>query len=134
MKKLKDVMTRNVITVTEETPVVDALSLLIGSRISGIPVVTDAQVPIGIVSEKDLLKFVLDENVKDFKGWVSDHMTRDVVCFDEEDDVSEVCKFLMDKPFRRVPIVSNDKLVGIISRRDLLKYILIIRTMEGMSE
>ena len=50
-------------------------------------------------------------------------MTIDVVSFDEDDDVIPICECLVRSHFRRVPILSNGRIVGIISRRDLIKYI-----------
>jgi CBS domain-containing protein len=54
-------------------------------------------------------------------------MTRDVKCFEEDDSLTDVCECLIDSPFRRVPILSGGKLVGIVSRADIIKFILRIR-------
>ena len=51
-------------------------------------------------------------------------MTEDVVSFDVKDDLIEICECLIQNDFRRVPIVADGRLVGIISRKDIIKYIL----------
>jgi CBS domain-containing protein len=127
MPRAKDIMTKeNVITVREYTPVYEAVLLAVEHGISGIPVVDDGENLVGIVSEKDLLRLFREiQNAEN--QTVSDYMTQPAIHFDKEEDLLDVCDFLMRNIFRRVPITSKEKLVGIISIRDALKYILSIR-------
>ena len=55
---------------------------------------------------------------------VEDFMTKEVISFDQQEDLIAVCECLIKNHFRRIPIVSQGKLTGIISRRDIIKYIL----------
>ena len=121
MDEIRKIMTREVVSVHEDTPVQRVVDLLVEHDITGVPVVDAEDRLVGIVTEKDLMG-LLNEPGKS-AGTAADFMTRDVVCFDEEDDVISVCECLVKSHFRRVPIISNGKLVGIISRRDLVKYI-----------
>ncbi len=122
----KHVMTCGLLTVRRNTPVYMAMEIIATGNITGLPVVDDAAKLVGIVSEKDLLKLLY--NPKAQPGLVQDHMTRDVVNFDFDDSLFEVCHCLINNNFRRVPILEKGKLTGIISRRDIITYILENRT------
>ncbi len=117
-QKAKDIMKCAVIVVRKDESVYEAIRLMIGKNISGLPVVDDTGL-VGIISEKDLLKLLFDKEF--LPGIVEDYMTREVVSFDEEDSVQDVCYSLMTNHFRRVPILRRGNIVGIISRADLIK-------------
>ena len=124
MLKTKDIMTReNIISVKEYTPIFEAVELIVKHDISGLPVVDDDMTLIGIVSEKDLLRLFPDRENAENKT-VSDFMTQPAIHFDDDESLVYLYDFLMRNIFRRVPITSKGKLVGIISVRDALKYIL----------
>lgn len=122
MNETKTIMTTNVVTVKSDTPIDRALELLIEKNITGLPVVDDDRALIGIISEKDMLKLL--PGLEDESTTVADFMTKDITCFDQDEDLIAICECLVNNNFRRIPIVSNGKLVGIISRRDIIKYIL----------
>jgi CBS domain-containing protein len=115
-------MTTNVISVKKDTPIGKAMEILVAKNITGLPVVDDDMSLIGIITEKDVLGLLSD--LENDSGIVEDFMTNDVVSFDQNVDVIAICEYLVNANFRRVPIVSEGKLVGIISRRDIMKYIL----------
>ena len=123
MLPLKSIMTIGVITVKSDTPIYEALYLLAKNKISGIPVVDDEEQVIGVLSEKDVLRILFDKKL-DIKSAVDDYMSRDIICFKEEDSAIDVCKFFIRSNIRRVPIVKDDKLVGIVSRSDIIPLIL----------
>lgn len=123
MNETKTIMTKNVVTVKSDTPIDRALELLIEKNITGLPVVNDDRTLIGIISEKDMLK-LLPSQEDESAAIVADFMTKEITCFDQDEDLIAICECLVNNNFRRVPIVSNGKLVGIISRRDIIKYIL----------
>lgn len=118
------IMTKNVLTVAADTPVLDAAKLLVERKVSGLPVVDEESRLVGILSEKDILKLLT--NV-DFQKCVRDYMTTDVICFEQSDSIEEICQFLIDNNIRRVPILTDGKLVGIVSRRDLIVEILCLK-------
>ena len=122
MLKAKDIMTENTINVREDTPIYEAVELIVKYGISGMPVVKDDMSLVGIVSEKDLIKLFYGKEGENNR--VRDFMTQPAVHFDEDESLLDVCDFLMKNIFRRVPITSRDKLAGIISIKDVLEYVL----------
>jgi CBS domain-containing protein len=123
MLRAKDLMTKNVICVKKDTPVIEAIKLLAEHDVTGVPVVEDDMTLIGILSEKDLLKLLYrSENAAD--ATVEDFMSQPAIHFDENENFDEVCLCLLNHYFRRVPVTSNGKVVGIISRPDVIDYIL----------
>jgi CBS domain-containing protein len=118
----KHVMTPGLLTVRRNTPVYMAMEIIATGDITGLPVVDDSNKLLGVVSEKDLLKLLYEPAAK--PGLVQDYMTRDVVGFDWDDSLFEICHCLINNNFRRVPILEKGRLTGIISRRDIITYIM----------
>ncbi len=122
MLKAKDIMSTDLVTVKSQTSVYEAIQELIDNNITGLPVVDDDMTVVGVISEKDMLKLLYDME-KD-GGTVADYMTETAVSFNPEDNLLDICNCFMQNPFRRVPILSDGKLAGIISRADIIEYIL----------
>jgi CBS domain-containing protein len=124
MLKVEDVMTRDVITVKQETPIYEAMEVMRKNDITGMPVINDDMTLVGVITEKDVLRlFCGDEDDKN--KTVGFFMTRPAVSYREDESLQSVCDFMMVNYFRRVPVVSKKgKLVGIISRPDIIDYIL----------
>lgn len=123
MLKAKDVMTENAISVKEDTPIFEAVALMVKHDISGMPVVENDMTLVGVLSEKDVITLFYN-NAEDEKKTVSDFMTQPPIYFDAQDSLKDVCDFLVKNIFRRVPITSKGKVVGIISVRDVLESVL----------
>jgi CBS domain-containing protein len=131
MLSAKTIMKRDVITVHPETPLDKVINTLIQHNITGMPVLNEDSSIAGIVTEKDILSFLLDKDILDMTNnrllcetTVHHIMTTDVVRFDEDTPLTQICRALVDRHFRRVPIVDKDgKLVGIISRKDIIAVI-----------
>lgn len=123
MLSILSIMTRDVISVRSDTPIYEALNLLAQNKISGIPVVNGQEKVIGVLSEKDVLKILVDMKLE-VKSTVDQYMSRDVICFTEDDSAIDVCKFFIRSHIRRVPITKDNKLVGIVSRADIIPLIL----------
>jgi CBS domain-containing protein len=92
--------------------------MMVEKDISGLPVVDDTGL-VGIISEKNVLKLLYE--TESVTGNVEEFMTTDVICFDQEDSLVDICNCLIDNGFRRVPVLNQGKLAGIISRADLIK-------------
>jgi len=130
MLKAKEIMTKDVISTTKETPIYEAMELLVNKEITGMPVVDDEMNLVGVITEKDCLRmFYADEDGKN--KTVRDFMTHPAVCYNENDSLKTICDFMMINYFRRIPVTTKKgKVVGILSRPDVIKYILAQRPVE----
>ena len=126
MLKAKDIMTESVISVKRNTPIYEAVELMAKNKITGIPVVEDDMTLVGILTEKDVLRLFYASKDAENKT-VNDFMTQPAVHFDENESLLDVCDCLMNNLFRRVPVTSKGKVVGIVSRADIIEYILRLR-------
>ena len=117
-----DIMACGLLTVQPETPVYDAMHILATRSITGLPVVDRSMALQGIISEKDVLRLLHDAAIE--PGKVEDYMTRDVVSLDHDTTVPTICECLAHSPFRRVPILRDGRVVGVVSRADVILYIL----------
>ena len=127
MYKAEDIMTKNVLTVRKETALYDAMSMMVHKKISGLPVVDEDYNFLGLITEKDMLAVL--EKVNDIEHYkVKDFMTKNIVTASPDITVIEICHLLYEKPFRRIPIVKDGKLCGIVSRRDIISIMLSIRS------
>jgi len=126
MIRAKDIMSTNVISVKKDDPIFEAVKLLVEKNISGLPVVDDDMILTGILSEKDVVDLFYERENAEGKT-VDDYMTHPAVCFDENNALLNVCNFLGKNIFRRVPVTSDGKLVGIISIKDILSSVLQLR-------
>ena len=123
--KAKKIMTTDVAYVKKDTPIYEAMRILIERNITGLPVVNDDMSLAGIISEKDVLRLLYD--IEDKPGNVEDFMTKGTVSFNEEDSVIDIAECFIKNNFRRVVITSGGKLAGIVSRKDIIKTILHLR-------
>ena len=139
--KASDVMVTNVITVGPDACVQYIAGILLGCRISAVPVVESNGKLVGIVSEGDFMRRAeagtgrtrprlglpiekevpATEFVKEHSGKVADVMTRDVVTAGPETPLSTIANLLEKTAIKRVPIVEAGKVVGIVSRANLLQ-------------
>lgn len=114
-------MTSDIKTVKRQTPISQAIEMLLTNDITGLPVVEDDNKLVGIISEKDIMEIVF--SLINIQTKVEDFMTKKVVSFDQDADFTKICECLINNNFRRVPILEDGKLVGIISRSDIIKYL-----------
>ncbi|HEX2298618.1 MAG TPA: CBS domain-containing protein, partial [Pseudonocardiaceae bacterium] len=120
MTRARDVMTRRVLTVREQTPVGDAAALLVKYRFTALPVVDGSGFLIGIVSEADLVADPT-EGRTGTPCTVGGVMTRDVIFMFPETDLDRLRHWLLSLGLRVMPITDHHRrLVGIVTRMDLL--------------
>jgi CBS domain-containing protein len=119
----KDVMSTRVITIKKDAKLFKAIDLMLQNKISGLPVVTGDMKLVGIITEKDVLRlYQSPENIQ--YHTVGEFMTAPAVSFEENEPYEEICRCLIKHDFRRVPVTSHGKVVGIISRPDITRSIL----------
>lgn len=146
---VKDIMTKNVITVKKDASICEIAQTIVDHDISGLPVVDEEGKVCGIVSEGDLVRKEFAPELPDelcilgaviyYSGLreyqdafrkiaaisAEQLMTKKVVAVHEDDDVSKVAKIMYDKHVKRVPVLDGEKhLLGIVSRRDIVKMML----------
>jgi len=143
--KASDIMTKNVISAPPDMTVKEVAKLLFNKHISGLPIVDKDMRVIGIVTEKELISmampeylaskdlrdfaYILDEEpfkkniAKSEKLFVKDIMRKDVRFITEDVRVPEIARLMLSNNLRRLPVVRNGKLVGIVARADIVKEI-----------
>lgn len=140
--KAADVMVTNVITVRLDTSVATIAEVLLANRISAVPVVNDKDVLVGIVSEGDLIhrveagterhrswwlellagkEMLAQEFVKSHARKAADVMTRPVVSVQLGTPLGDIASLLEKHRIKRVPVVINGKIAGIVSRANLIQ-------------
>lgn len=122
---VKDYMNASLVTFKPDTPVLDAIDTLITQGISGAPVIDERGNLVGLLSEKDCMKVAMQAGYyEEAAGRVSEYMTQKVITVESESSILEVAKLFLEKGPRRYPVIEDNRLVGQISRRDVLKAIL----------
>ena len=140
--KAADLMTRDIVTVGPETPLADAIRLMLEHRVSGLPVVDGDGQLVGLLTEGDLLHRAETGTDTVRLGWlkallargrmaaqyvhthgrrVRDAMARDVLTVGEASPLDDVIRIMESRHVRRVPVVEGKRLVGIVSRSDLVR-------------
>jgi len=114
--KVGEIMTPNVISVTEDATTREVAQILDRHRISGLPVCDGEGHIVGVISEFDLI-------AKPDAHAVGQAMTRDVISVMEDTSVDEVRYLLVNRRIKRVPVLRGQRLVGIVSRADLVREI-----------
>jgi CBS domain-containing protein len=116
-KTAKDIMTTRVVTVKPSTPIADAARLLVRRKISGVPVVDekDKTKVVGILTEADLL--AAHSGAKT----VAEVMRKRVISVAPDTSVDDIAATLVKRKIKRVPVLDGGKLVGIVSRIDVLR-------------
>lgn len=122
MLKVKDIMTKEVITIPQDMRVEEICATLIKHRLSGLPVIDKKRNLVGFVSERDIIASV---NRKDFLGEKArDVMNKKVFSVKEDMSTEEVSRLFTEKPMRYVPVKRDNRVVGVISRKDVISRLL----------
>ena len=148
MLKVKDIMTKELITVSPDTEIVQATKLLLENRINGIPVTNETGKLVGILCQSDLIaqqkklpipsfftfldglitltsmKQIEKQVQKIAAITVAQAMTPNPVTVQPETDIETVAALMVDKNFHTIPVVDKEKLVGIVGKEDVLKTLI----------
>jgi len=138
--RVEDYMTRRVVTVTPDAPILAAAKLMLENHVSGLPVVDASAHVVGIISEMDLLRE--DGKSADGSPWlqmvagadgptgdpaqlgarkVDEIMSREPITVAANAPIAHACRLLAQHRIKRLPVIQDDKLVGIIGRADLVR-------------
>lgn len=121
--KVRDYMTRKLITFSPDQSLEEVIETLINNKISGGPVVNDKEELVGIISEGDCIKHISESryyNMPPKDSKVEEHMVKNVETIDGDMNIFDAAKKFIDAKRRRFPIVENGKLAGQISQKDIL--------------
>jgi CBS domain-containing protein len=127
--RASEIMTFGAATIGPDAPVREAARVMLAHRISGLPVIDPAGNLVGIVSENDLLGAIVEPEaqsephgtVQSAQLHVRDVMTERVVTIAADTPVREIVKLMRRHAVKRLPVVSQDQVIGIVSRADLLR-------------
>lgn len=118
--KVADIMTRKPVSCTSNISVYDAVKKMLGNNVGSLIVVQKEEL-IGIITEKDLIKKVLLKRKDPKKVKVEEVMTINPVVISSDKDITEAARLMVEKDVRRLPVCDNNKLLGLITEKDLLK-------------
>jgi len=115
-------MATSLMTLKPEMEILAAVHLLLQHDFGGAPVLDDDGKLVGILTEKDCMKVVLNAGYhSEYGGHVAEFMTSDLVTLSPDASIVEAAQRFLDNSFHRYPVVENNELVGQISRRDVLR-------------
>lgn len=146
-KKISTIMKTDVYTVSEDASLKEVLEVLVRYKTSGLPIVNSNNKVVGFISDGDIMKFIAKQNPRiidmtsfitvwydtdSFEQKLHDLMdlnvmelaTTKVVYVESDYDIDEAAKVLGEKKIKKVPVLEDGKLVGIISRSEILRYVL----------
>lgn len=139
---VRDVMTPRVYRVSPDTPVRELLEMVSAHRLRAVPVVGEEREVLGMVTDRDLLRHLLpgavrggDAIVRDPRAAsleelrVRDIMSRSVMCISEDQALAEVASIMVTKDVERLPVVSEGKLTGFLTRGDILRKLFGFRSL-----
>jgi CBS domain-containing protein len=148
MLKAKDIMTKELITVSPETEIVHATKLLLENRINGVPVTDEKGKLVGILCQSDLIAqqkklpvpsfftfldgLITLTSMKQFEKQVqkiaattvAQAMTKNPVTVQPDTSIEEVAALMVDKNFHTIPVMDEGKLVGILGKEDILRTLI----------
>lgn len=140
--RVKEIMTKNVVSLKPNDSIKDALAILFKMRISGLPVIDEEGRLVGMFTEKAILRnilpsyiekvgrFIYEEDSKSTKKKfqdlinlkVSQLMRKEVITVDEDTTLSEVARLMLVEKVRRIPVLNKEnKVKGIVARIDIVK-------------
>jgi CBS domain-containing protein len=120
--KVRDYMAENLVTLSPDMEILRAIHLLVANRISGAPVVDGHGSLVGMLSEQDCMRVALNAGYhEEYGGHVGEYMSNDVHTVEADASILELAQRFIEGAYRRFPVVEEARLVGQISRRDVLR-------------
>ena len=122
MPVIRDVMSDSVVAIRSDDTLSEAVRVLCSHHLSGAPVISSHGEVLGFMSEFGLMDVLFDAGAR--SAPVSDYMSREVYMIDPEDSIADAATIFALYGVRRLPVVENGTLVGVVTRRDLLQHTL----------
>ncbi len=120
--RVRDYMSASLITFTPDMEILEAVHVLVTNRISGAPVLDLHGNLIGMLSEQDCIKVALNAAYhNEWGGRVEEFMSREVKTVDADASIVDIAEIFVEMSYRRLPVVERNRLVGQISRHDILR-------------
>lgn len=124
-RTIADIMATRLTTFTPDMNIHEAIRILLEKRYSGAPVVDGAGNLVGVLSKKDCLKITFSTRYHDdWGGLVADYMSAPAETLDADMDLVGAAQYFLKNHYRRFPVLHNGKLVGQVSRHDVLKALI----------
>lgn len=122
---IRQFMSATVITLNPSDDLLDAIHKLVENRISGAPVLDGQGNLVGVLTERDCLKVTVSASYHGERaGKVSEYMSRTIETVEADASLLNVATLFQQNPYRRYPVMRDNRLVGIVSRRDVLRGLL----------
>jgi len=119
---VKKYMSKNVVTLTPEMDLLRAGHVLISHDITGAPVLDEHDKLVGILTERDCIRVAIQADYHGIPGGiVKDHMSVNPQSVDPGDSILKLAQLFLNGRFHRYPVLDNGHLVGVISRRDVMR-------------
>jgi CBS domain-containing protein len=123
-RKASDFMSTDLVLLAPDADLNHAMGLLVEHDVSGAPVLDGDGALVGLLTEKDCFRAIFRANYyRELVGTVGDYMSAPVEAIQADTDVLEVVELFYRSSYRRFPVVAADRLVGLISRRDVLRAV-----------
>jgi len=120
--KVRDYMATQLVTLEPKTEILRAVHTLLTNDIAAAPVVDAAGNLVGILTERDCIRVLLNAGYhSEFGGQVSDYMSQEVQTIEAGDSIVDAAKLFFGQRFHRYPVMEDDSLVGFLSRRDVMR-------------
>ena len=120
--KVRDYMAASLVVLQPDMEILRAIHLFVENRISGAPVTDEHGNLVGVLSELDCMRVALNAGYyEELGGRVDEYMSREVRTVEADTSIIALAQMFLDAPYRRFPVIDNNRLVGQISRRDVLR-------------
>lgn len=119
-ESVKEIMEKEIIAVSEDESIENTISAIVSTGTGGVPIVRENNKVVGIITERDIVKYI-SNSIASSK--VKEHMSNEVVTIESGSTLKKVTETMVNKGFRRVPIVNNGNLVGIVTATDIVRYL-----------
>jgi len=119
--RIRDVMNRNPVIIKRKASVLDAVKEMVSERVGSIIVVENRK-PIGILTESDIMKKIVAMEKNPAKVCVDEIMSSPTITISPDEKIENAVKIMGEKKIRRLPVVENGKLIGMVTERDIMQF------------